>query len=76
VARHEGRKPEGSRPPGRPIDLNTASEKQLETLPGVGPAIARRIVEGRPYRTVDELLRVKGIGEKRLEEVRPYVTAR
>jgi DNA uptake protein ComE-like DNA-binding protein len=38
--------------------------------------IALRIIEGRPYRTVEDLLRVKGIGEKRLEEIRAYVTAR
>jgi DNA uptake protein ComE-like DNA-binding protein len=37
--------------------------------------IARRIIEGRPYRSVDDLDRVKGIGEKRLEEIRPLVTA-
>jgi DNA uptake protein ComE-like DNA-binding protein len=38
--------------------------------------IARRIIEGRPYRTVDDLRTVKGIGEKRWTEIRPYVTAR
>jgi competence protein ComEA len=36
--------------------------------------IVRRIVEGRPYRSVDDLDRVKGIGKKRLEEIRPLVT--
>jgi competence protein ComEA len=37
--------------------------------------IARRIIEGRPYRSIEELDRVKGIGKKRLEEIRPLVTA-
>ena len=61
--------------PGRLVDINSASQAELESLPGVGPVIARRIVEGRPYRTVDDLLRVKGIGAKRMAEVRPFVTA-
>jgi competence ComEA-like helix-hairpin-helix protein len=63
----------GSENAGRSINLNTASQKELETLPGVGPVIARRIIEGRPYRTVDDLLRVKGIGAKRLDEIRRLV---
>jgi competence protein ComEA len=48
---------------------------ELEALPGIGPVIARRIIEGRPYRSVGELDRVKGIGKKRLEEIRLHVTA-
>jgi competence protein ComEA len=40
----------------------------------VGPVIARRIVEGRPYRSVDELGRVNGIGKLRLEQIRSLVT--
>ena len=56
----------------RRVDLNTASQQELEALPGIGPTIARRIIEGRPYRTVDDLLRVKGIGEKKLEEIRGW----
>jgi competence protein ComEC len=60
----------------RLIDLNSASLQELESLPGVGSVLARRIVEGRPYRTVDDLLKVKGIGEKRLAEIRLLVKVR
>jgi competence ComEA-like helix-hairpin-helix protein len=70
------KRPGSSQQPGRPVNINTASLKELEALPGVGPTIARRIIEGRLYRSVDDLLRVKGVGEKRLEEIRPFVTAR
>jgi competence protein ComEA len=45
----------------------------VEALPGIGPVIAPRIIEGRPYRSVDDLDRVKGMGKKRLEEIRPLV---
>jgi competence protein ComEA len=61
---------------GQPIDINTATEAELESLPGVGPEIAREIIDGRPYGSVDELLRIKGIGTKRLAEIRPLATAR
>ena len=54
------------------LDLNTASKKELQSIKGIGPVLAERIIVGRPYRTVDDLLKVKGIGPKRLENVRPY----
>jgi beta-lactamase superfamily II metal-dependent hydrolase len=73
VAGSQKRHPRGSEQPSRLINVNTASQKELESLPGVGLVIARRIIEGRPYRSVDDLLRVKGIGAKRLEEIRPLV---
>jgi competence protein ComEA len=57
------------------VNVNTATTAELESLPGIGPVIARRIVEGRPYRSVDDLDRVKGIGPKRLAEIRPLVRA-
>jgi competence protein ComEA len=62
---------------GTPIDLNRASQQQLEELPGVGPSIAAAIVEHRerngPYRSVDDLVDVRGIGTARLEQLRDLV---
>ena len=54
------------------IDLNTATEKELQSIKGIGPVLAERIIAGRPYRTVDDLLKVKGISPKKLEKIRPY----
>jgi competence protein ComEA len=59
-----------------PLDLNTATAAELEALPGIGPKIAAAIIAGRPYSTVEDLLRVKGIGPATLEKLRPYVTVR
>jgi|SRR5690554_1213897 len=58
-----------ARPRG-PIDPNTASLRQLQTLPRVGPATARAIVEGRPYTKIEDLRRVRGIGPATLEAMR------
>jgi DNA uptake protein ComE-like DNA-binding protein len=54
----------------QPVDVNAASVQEIESLPGIGPAIASRIVAGRPYADIDELLDVEGIGPKRLEAIR------
>jgi competence ComEA-like helix-hairpin-helix protein len=54
------------------LELNTASKKELQSIKGIGPVLAERIIAGRPYRTVDDLLKVKGIGPKKLENIRPY----
>lgn len=63
---------------GALIDLNTAGAAELEELPGVGPAIAQRIVEHRekngPFPAVDGLLEVSGIGPATLEEIRGRAT--
>ena len=57
-----------------PLDLNTASNKELEKIPGIGPVTANKITAGRPYQSVDDLLKIHGIGKKRLEKIAPYVT--
>ncbi|GIV05508.1 MAG: hypothetical protein KatS3mg016_1083 [Fimbriimonadales bacterium] len=63
-----------------PLDLNTATAEQLEAIPGIGPVLAQRIVDYRRtngrFQSVDELLEVQGIGQKRLETMRPYVVVK
>jgi len=56
------------------VDLNRAPPEVLEQLPGIGPALARRIVEARPFTTPEDLVRVSGIGSVLLERLRPYFT--
>ena len=64
--------------PGSTVNINTADDKELQSLPRIGPATAARILEYRKqigsFKSVDELLNVKGIGEKTLEFLRPLVT--
>ncbi|MEX2534837.1 MAG: ComEA family DNA-binding protein [Trueperaceae bacterium] len=55
------------------ISINSASTSELDDLPGVGPVTADRIIAGRPYTRLEDLLRVKGIGEKTLERLRAHV---
>jgi len=60
-----------------PVDLNSASAEQLQVIPGIGKVMAERIVAWRdehgPFRRVEDLMKVKGVGEKTFEKLRPYV---
>ncbi len=60
-----------------PVDLNTASAEALTAIPGIGAVMAERIVAWReqngPFERVEDLLKVKGIGDKSLDKLRPYV---
>jgi hypothetical protein len=71
--RSAGRTGRREAPGAESINLNTASEAALRSIPGVGPVLARRIIAGRPYSRVDDLAEVQGIGTKRLAQIRPYV---
>lgn len=55
------------------VNVNIASRSQLETLPRIGPAMADRIVQARPFNSVDALTRVRGIGPATLDVLRPLV---
>ena len=61
---------------GERINVNTASLAELQRLKGIGPVKAKRIIESRPFRTVDDLRRVNGIGPKTLENIRNNVRIR
>src|SRR4051812_5988433 len=56
------------------VDLNTATKADLETLPGVGPATADQIIAARPFKNVNDLKNVKGIGDARFAELHNQVT--
>lgn len=64
--------------PAGKVNINTASAEQLESLPGVGPKLAARIVEHRQksgaFKNAEELINVRGIGEKSFAKLQPYVS--
>jgi len=70
-------KSESKAVPTAPIDLNSASAAELTALPGVGESIARRIVAFRdehgPFRRVEDVMKVKGIGEKSFQKLKPHL---
>ncbi len=66
------------KPPTQPVNLNTANSAQLQLVPGIGPATAEKILQMRKsygaFKSVNDLLAIRGIGPKRLEKMRKYVT--
>jgi competence ComEA-like helix-hairpin-helix protein len=66
------------KPPAQPININTANSEQLQQVPGIGPATADKILQMRksygPFKSVDDLLAIRGLGAKRLEKMRKYLT--
>ncbi len=65
-------------PPAKPIDINVANLKELEQWPGVGAVTAQRILDLRQksgrFKRVEDLLAVRGISQKKLDAMRPYIT--
>ena len=66
------------KPPLKPININTANSDELQQVPGIGPATADKILQMRKsygaFKSVDDLLSIRGIGKKRLEKMRKYLT--
>ena len=61
---------------GALVDINIATLAELDTLPGVGPATAQRIIDGRPYGSIEDLMRVKGIGQATFDKLKERVAVR
>ena len=65
-------------PPASPVNINTATAEQLQTLPGIGPSTAARIIADReqngPFRTIEDLTRITGIKEGTMSKIRAYIT--
>jgi comEA protein len=66
------------KPPLKPININTATSDELQQVPGIGPVTAEKILQMRKsygaFKSVDDLLSIRGIGKKRLEKMRKYLT--
>ncbi len=66
------------KPPAHPININTAGASELQQVPGIGPSTAQKILDTRKsygrFKTVEDLLAIKGIGPKKLEKMRKYLT--
>jgi comEA protein len=66
------------KPPDKPVNLNTATSEELQQVPGIGPATAEKILQMRKsygaFKSVDDLLAIRGLGTKRLEKMRKYLT--
>src|ERR1700759_1018415 len=67
------------KPPPAPVNLNTATSAQLQQVPAIGPSTADKIVQRRksygPFKSVNDLLAIRGIGPKKLEKMRKYLVA-
>ncbi len=74
----EAQSEQGAKPAAAPVNINTATVAQLEALPGVGPKTAQRIIDYRQkngsFKKIEELMNVKGIGEKGFLKLKPHVT--
>jgi competence protein ComEA len=61
---------------GQKIDINTASKEELDALPGIGPVRAQAIIDGRPFKTIEDIMKVKGIKEVEFGKIKDMITVK
>jgi len=59
---------------GQTVNINTATAEELDTLPGIGPSTAQKIIAGRPYGAIEDIMRVKGIGQATFNKLKDRIT--
>lgn len=59
---------------GSKTNLNTASLNDLDKLPGIGPSTAQKIIDARPYKSIDDLKNVSGIGDSKFDDIKDLIS--
>jgi competence protein ComEA len=62
--------------PGQKVNLNTASKEELDALPGIGAVLSERIIEARPFKTIEDVMKVKGIKEGEFSKIKDMITVK
>ena len=62
--------------PGQYININSASKNDLQSLPGIGPSKAQAIIDGRPYKQAEDIMKIKGIKQKTFDKLKDYITVK
>ena len=61
---------------GQKVNINTAAKEELDALPGIGPVKAQAIIEGRPFKTIEDIMNVRGIKDGEFAKIKDIITVK